>query len=107
MAINIEKAWLGNITLGGQKVEEMESWSFDNSSSIPTETLTFEGTFDPDGEPWESLEAKLGKEFIGIITLESGEKREVLLRGSCKDGIVTVEPVNAEDRDWIKKGYGW
>lgn len=104
--------------IGDKEIEGISSFSFDNSADFlevkfpfsERETIEFTGVYDPacvDGESWESISAKLGDEFMGTITLPNGEKRDALLRGSYKDGTITIEPVDAETREWIKKSYGW
>jgi len=96
--------------IGDKEIEGISSFSLDSGIEFPKETVTFEGVYDPDGiigESWESLSAKLGNEFMGTITLPNGEKRDALLRGNYKDGIITIEPVDEEIRKWVKKSYGW
>jgi hypothetical protein len=93
--------------IGDKEIQGMTSFSLDTGNTDKYKTVVFEGIYDPvdaDDKSWESISTKLGKEFMGTITLPNGEKRDALLRASYQDGMVTIKPIEKEIQEWCKKG---
>lgn len=94
--------------IGDYEIKGCESFSLNTGDTSKYEKIVLEGVvYDPvcfDGESWESISAKMGDEFIATINMPNGEERVALLRAAYKDGIVTLEPVDKEIREWVK---GW
>jgi len=103
--------------IGDKEIGTCTSFSINTDVELPEELLVpnetvkfFEGVYDPpDGKTLESLFPKLSEiddEFIGTITSPSGEKRDALLRIKYEAGIVSIEPVDENVKQWVK-GWLW
>ena len=101
--------------LGDKEIKGISSFSLDGGLDLKEgltflpETITFDGIYDPDdpkkpGDFYESIVSKMGNEFMGTIKSYDGEKRDARLRITNENGVISVEPIDKDIKEWVK---GW
>jgi hypothetical protein len=96
------------IFFGDKEVGKVKSWEIKGALPIPEE-LSFSGIYelkDHEGRGMDFLKATIadGKnEITGFIYSPTGEKREARMRVLVNmDGQISLEPIDNDDREWVK-----